>query len=242
MFEITLYANKDFLPYFKLLHKRITTKTMTPLTAIICQNQTAIMSIAVPIEKLEMVKHKVKKILAEYIVKFYKERVILEHMDLVFLNEKYQEAFLKAMLLYDMEEEIAFVMHQIVIGKKIYLDSLYWYRLRALHEKWIDFITVINQNMYEYISGESFLELLRFLITMGKRKQDKIVILFDQDGFSLQNEKRHQLKKLKDETDVLCFLIAMNPKRIAIGCMEHFTETTFQILHYLFHGQVEYLV
>lgn len=242
MFEITLYAPVEFLPYFRVLCKTVGTKNVSPTFQLNKNSNHSLLSISVSIEQYEKFQKILKLRLAENIVKYYKEKVIKEHMKLVFMDDRYEEAFLKAMLLYDIEEDISFTCTKIQIGKRVYIDSIFWFRLRELKEKWISLTNMINDNMYEYITSESFLELLRYLITMGKRKQDKVSVMYHKKGYVILDEKNNHIEYVKDETDLICMLISINPRRIRISCMEHLTESTFQVINYLFHGQIECLV
>lgn len=242
MFEIALYAPVEFLPYLKNIAKKLSKNNLELTTTIQKEGKKSTLLIATNIEEYDKMQKILKIYLAEAVVRHYKEKTIKEHMKLVFVDDRYYEAFLKAMILYDMEEDIAHVSSKMKISKHIYIDSFYWFTLRDIREKWISLINMINENMYEYITSESFLELLRYLITMGKRKQDKVSVVYHKKGFLLLDEKKNHIDYLKDETDLICMLISINPRRITISCMEHLTESSFQVIHYLFHGQIDYLV
>lgn len=242
MFEIALYAPVEFLPYYKSIAKKLATSDFQLSTTIQKSEKQSILFIATTIQEYDKMQKILKIYLSEAIVKYYKEKTIKEHMKLVFVDDRYFEAFLKAMILYEMEEDIAHVCSKLHIAKTIYIDSLYWFTLRDIREKWVSLINMINDNMYEYITSESFLELLRYLITMGKRKQDKVSVVYHKKGFLILDEKNNHIQFVLDETDLICILISINPRRISLSCMEHLTESSFQVINYLFHGQVEYLV
>ena len=85
-------------------------------------------------------------ILAEIIVKTYKSKYFFKNIKLGFLPNEHREALINALILFDIDSDIYYVLLDLKESTTIIVESFNRFRLRKLTNKWKEFVFIANLN------------------------------------------------------------------------------------------------
>ncbi len=152
-----------------------------------------------------------------FCVEFKKE--FLQH-NITFITPKnpYFNAFIKVYTYFDLELEYSICYRLIDYASTIVLESYFAFKLNALTQKWQDLCAITNNNSSAFLSSETFLSLLKFLIDNLNYKTDSVVLSVDDNCITYLDKSNNQILVGLDKCDirVVCTLIDLSPKCILL--------------------------
>ena len=179
--------------------------------------------------------------LSEIIVNIYKERFFIENIKLSFLPQNCKEMLIKALVLFDIETDIYYVLTMIEKMSSIVISSLYEFRLNGLKNRWHEFSTVTNINSSYLVNEDIYIEFLKFL-TLNINPQTKAITLKSDLSKYLIYDVNDRLItasiNMGNDMELITKLVLLAPQHINIYCGCDVNKKTFNTLYYLFNNKI----
>ena len=86
------------------------------------------------------------EVLSEFIVSTYKTKYFFENIKLTFLPKEHREALIKALVLFDIDSDIYYVLSLLERVSTLFVPSFHVFRLNKLKNKWNEFVFIANLN------------------------------------------------------------------------------------------------
>lgn len=185
------------------------------------------------------------EVLSETIVTNLKSQYLRQNIQLPFLPSEQKDAIIKALVLFDIESDIYFVLSAIEKQSTIVIPSFNAFRLRKLKPKWQEFVFITNLNGNYLLNYEVYVEFLKFLISSIQPKTNVINLKSDVSKFLFFDEKNNLVAcrvDLSDEMGLITNLVLLAPKNINIHCTSQVSNKTFKTLYYLFDKKINILM
>lgn len=243
MWEFFIETNQNDVKHLSYIEKSIKFKNVNVITAL---NNNSLSIACEEKFKLKIIE-KLKRIIAESIVLIYKEKYFLNMLNLENLSAEFKTAFVKCLILFDFEEDFFEVLNKLELNYGLVLDSFYKFKLKNLQLKWEQIASVCANNTL-FLESETFLEMLKFLISSTTPKRKSIDVYFNGSNFVLADENNNiivfneALKTNNIELELISGLITLAPKTINLHCAGMLTNNTFKIIYYIFNKKVNLLV
>ena len=190
-------------------------------------------------------KEYVLELIAEQIVNMSKTAYFDKNIGLDFLCHEHREALIKALVLFDIESDIYYVLTCIENLKTIVVDSVDTFLLPKIKNKWCEFVTIANLNSNYLLNYEVFVEFLKFLINSIQPKTAVVNVKCDVHKFLFFDDKNSLMDSkvdLCDEMGLITNLVLLAPQNINIHCINQVSNKTFKTLYYLFDKKINLLV
>ncbi len=144
------------------------------------------------------------------------------NIDLTLSNEKLFDAFVKVYTYFDCDLERKIIVRNLVLKDKLVLESFLEFRLQPLKMKWKEMCNLTNSSSNVFLKSETFVELLKFLISNLDIKCKCLVIDFN-DGCKFYEEDGNSLVALvnfeeNDEMGIITQVIELCPAKLKIIC------------------------
>lgn len=243
MWEFFIESNINDVIYLKNIEKSLKFKNVNVVTAL---NKNSL-SVACEFKDKPQILLNLKKVIAESIVLIYKQKFFESKIDLSYLNEQLKTALIKCLVLFDFEEDFYYVLDKLNLNFGLVLDSFYLFQLKKLEKKWQEIVNICSNNT-SFMESETFLELLKFLISSITPKRKSIDVYFNGENFVLCDENNniivfndaYNLNNL--ELNLISGLITLAPKTINLHCAGVLSDNTFKIIYHIFNKKVNLLV
>ena len=142
------------------------------------------------------------------------------HIVLSVSDEKLFDAFIKVYTYFDSEIERKIVLRSLFFKNKIVLESFLSFRLQPLKKKWEEMCNLTNTNSNLFLQSETFIELLKFLISNLDCKMNTVVldlssniVLYEERGNALVALLNFQAN---DDIGIITQIIELCPRKIKI--------------------------
>ena len=186
----------------------------------------------------------VLEVLAERIVSIYKSEYFFSSVKLAFLPKEHRDALIKALVLFDIDSDIYYVLSSIERNSTLIVSAFNVFRLNKLKNKWNEFVFIANLNGNYLLNYEVFIEFLKFLISSIQPKTNVVNLKSDFSKFLIfdDNNLINSKVDLTDEMGLITNLVLLAPKNINIHCARQVSDKTFKTLYYLFDKKINLLV
>lgn len=209
-----------------------------------CQNYKVL--IAVPFEFKKRVAIFLCEKLAEIILTIYKKEYILKGLKFDKPKTTIMNVFLQTLFCFDSDIDKQIILERIKLNDKFYLGSFIDFRLKFLKCKWNELINLANDNIMYVINDESFLELIKFLISNLEHRvyavnifsKENCYLLCDIEG-KVINDFLLDKNIVYDDGKLLTSLIALNPEKIILHCNNSLKDNLINNLYNLFSNRIE---
>ncbi len=171
-----------------------------------------------PVEKQQKACEEIEKCIIKVICNFYKERFLTENLRLPTHENISVTAFKKALINFDKETDIYYISKNLQLQDNLHLDSFYFFKLKALRDKWQELIALANENSDYLVSNEAFYDLLKFLIDNLEVCEDEINVFENEDGYLLQSQNEDLKSENLSKEGLVSSLIELSPKKINFFC------------------------
>ena len=178
-------------------------------------------------------------------MKTYKSKYFFKNIKLGFLPNEHREALINALIMFDIDSDIYYVLLDLKESTTIIVESFGQFRLRKLTNKWKEFVFIANLNGSTLINYDIFIEFLKLLITSIQPKANVVSLKSDLTNFLIVDDKNHLVAgsiDLKDEMGLITNLVLLAPRNINIYCVGQVSDKTFKTLYYLFDKKINLLV
>lgn len=189
----------------------------------------------------EFCKELILEILSDSIIKNYKTDYFNKNIKLPYLPAEQRDTLIKALVLFDIESDIYYVLNKIEKYNILNLNSFNFFVLSKIKQKWQEFVIITNLNGNYLLNYEVFVEFLKFLISSIQPKTNVVNLKSDLTKFLFFDDKNNLITcrvDLKDEMGLITNLVLLAPQNINIHCMDNLSDKTFKTLYYLFDKKI----
>ncbi len=202
--------------------------------------------VAVPVEKKKFVTIYLCERLAEVILTVYKKNYIKNGLNFEQPQTTNMNIFLQALYCFDSDIDKQIILERIKLKDKLYLGSFIDFRLKFLKCKWDELVTLANDNIMYLLSDDSFIELIKFLISNLDHRvyavnifsKENCYLLCDLEG-KVINDFLLDRNIVYDDGKLLTSLIALNPEKIILHCNSFLKDNLIKNLYNLFSNRIE---
>ncbi len=217
MWEITIKSNFEHQDMLTYLQTKLYQKFGDKVVLGRYTGCTPCLSIATRDESQNKVWGYLQKLLCDVFCEMFKYEFLAEHIMFVSPDNEYFQPFIKVYTYFDLELERSLAYRMLQCMPTINLESYLNFRLHSLKSKWQDLCDITNNNSTAFLSSETFLSLLKFLIENLDYKVDNVIVS-PQDNCLLyvDIETNEQVFRQLDssEMQVICTLIDLAPRKI----------------------------
>ncbi len=225
---------------------RQATKDCGGVSTIVVSNSGTKLLFAGDINTKYQLKPVIMQHLANYIILDYKYNYLVSKFKFKVTSDINMQAFIKALVVFDSEIDKDIIIQNLRPLSKVDIDSFCRFRLKILHTKWQDLINLANDNFVYLLSTDTFIELLKFIISNLDYRTKEVNIHFDKNGFKLLdvNNKPIQDTMLDytvgyNDALLITSLITLSPRRINLHYDTTITNSTINLLFQLFSDRIE---
>lgn len=204
-FKLAKYFYNAVLPYVETIKGVVTSHEYNGYISIL---------IAVPEDRSEQIKSLLLCTITEVICNDFKNDFLERTLLLPELDNTSLYAFKKALLNFDRETDKFIIKKNLSLENNLYLESFYKFRLKALHDKWEELVSLSNENKEYLISKESFIDLLKFLVDNLDICEEEISIVKEKDGYRIYSEDNLLPDDLISEDSMVSSVIDLSPQKI----------------------------
>lgn len=203
------------------------------------QDGTTSLNIACNEEYAEHISHRVADAVAELVILTYKENFYKQRISVSGLNPVFEKALIKALFLFDIDDDKETILHYLKLKRTIYLKSFFDFQLKELREKWLGIIALTQDNFYYFLNSSVFVDILKFLLSAIPHKYDEINVGFTGKEFVLLDENYHPIcfdfpDSMNSEIGLVSNLIFLSPRRVNLLCLQYLSQSTFNMLYDVF--------
>ena len=161
---------------------------------------------------------KVKNIITNYIIEIicndFKSEFLEKNLSIPDYDKIGICAYKKALLNFDKETDKYIVKKNIILDTDLYIESFYHFKLKSLQEKWKELVSLSNDNKDYFLSQESFVDLLKFLVDNLDICEDEVSVVKEEGGYRIfLGDKKFNTNLLSEES-VVSSIIDLSPQKI----------------------------
>lgn len=242
MFELSISTTTNKQHYIAELYDKLKDEIKSEYGIIVKINHSgrSYLSIAVSEKKKEYYKSKIADyivfmIIDDYKFNYYKDNLLLLKQNIV------SQSFLKAISIFDSEMDGEFIKQHLQLKGEVLVDSLYYFKLRPLQEKWQKTALIINQNQI-LCSTESMVEVLKYLTTSSENNLITASVFIEkkQIKFKKLSSCKCFKKDFNGYSNFLTELIRFNPVKINLKTTsdDDFNENIIDLLNKIFTDKI----
>ncbi len=183
---------------------------------------------------------KVKTILSNYIIEIicndFKMEYLEKHLSIPDYDKIGICAYKKALLNFDKETDKYIVKKNILFDTDLYIESFYRFKLKSLQEKWRELVSLSNDNKDYFLSQESFVDLLKFLVDNLDICEDEVSVVKEEGGYRIFLGDKKFNTNLLNEESVVSSIIDLSPQKINLYFNE--TSNAINLLEKIFKERV----
>ena len=180
------------------------------------------MSVATKKQNSKAVWDYLRKLLCDVYCTQYKASFLQQNISFLPQNSPYFNAFIKVYTYFDLELEHSIAYRLIKYMPVIFLESFFIFRLGCLKQKWQDLCDITNNNSSAFLSSDTFISLLKFLISNLDKKTDSVIVSVKDNCFTYINKQNRQvIVGIKSEMETICSLIELSPIKIVLYGTQH---------------------
>lgn len=218
-------------------------KDLTHVQTVIEQEDTYAYYLVLPLDRKMEFKPYILNYLVDNILYFYKKEYLLKNINFKVKDDIKVQSFLKALLCFDYSLDREIIFEKIKESDSVYLESLYSFGLKQLLPKWKDLVNLANDNFFYFQNENSFLQLLKFLVSNIEYKTNVVNVYFD-DKYVFYDQNNNlindYLLDFPTDTDsyLISSLICLCPQQIKL----HFNSQNISdgyLLFDLFDDRIE---
>ncbi len=245
MFELTISTTADKQFYIDDFYHKLISEIKKELGVVIKQNYhgRSHLTVAVKDAHKEYIKARMLDYVVFMITDDYKQGFFRESLHSLSTNVIY-ETFLKAITIFDAELDKEFIKQKIELSGEILVDSLYYFKLEELRNRWQRTAEVINQNQILQ-SSSSMLEVISYLTATSENKMVVTDILIGKKQIKLKHFKGSKTYKRTFDGVSKFFteIVRLNPTKINIKLLSNSgtAEDVTEILNKIFCDKI-YLI
>ena len=133
--------------------------------------------------------------------------------------------FLQTLVCFDGEADKHFIEQCLDFDDRVFVDAVVAFKLKFLKKKWEELVSLANENVMYFLSEDSLLELIKFLISNLEHRCYAVNVFSKSDCYflcDLQGKRidDFMLEKqgIYEDGSLLSTLVALNPEKIIVHC------------------------
>lgn len=227
-FELAKFVHNSLSTYIKALDGVVTSHEDNGFICVL---------IAVEDNYKEQLKTLLTNVVTEIICTKFKSEYLNNSLSLPEIDNASIFAFKKALLNFDKETDRFIIRKNLILASNLYVESFYYFKLRALQEKWKELVSLANENQEYLISKESFIDLLKFLVDNLDICEEEISIVKEEGGYRIYAEDNQSLPdNLISEEKMVSSVIDLSPQKINLYFNE--TSSAISLLERIFEERI----
>lgn len=216
MFELTISTTSDKQHYINDIYEKLKDeiKSSSGLSTKYNYGGRSYYSIAVQEKLKEYYKSKITDHIIFMIIDDYK--FIYFKQNLAFAGQNIiSQSFLKAISIFDFQIDGEFIKSELELKNEVLVDSLFYFKLRPLVEKWRKTAFIINQNQI-LNSTESMIEVLKYLTMSSENFLVTAEIMVEKKQIKFKNYSKCKCfkKTFEGYSNFLTEVVRLNPVKI----------------------------
>lgn len=238
MWEFFIVFNFEDLKYIKGLEQELNNLDFKVITAISSNSLSVACKYSLKVKLLEVL----KPLIAEIILLIYKSKFYKKINNINLITEQ-KESLIKLLTIFNFEEEKQIIVSKLRDLPSLNIPSFYNFMLKDLQDRWQQIINLLNSK--QLLNSETFLDILKLLLSFEPNNQTVIDVYFNDSKFFLIDENNNTIKlnfSGEHEIKLLVELISLNPKIINLHCVSVLSSNIFKIIYYVFNKKVNLLV
>ena len=246
MWEVSICFESPKMAEYFASKINLVIKSCKSISACITLNGQNCVLIAVPKDKEEFAREFVKQKIAECILFFYKKDYIVSKLNFEKPKTTYMNVFLQTLVCFDGEADKHFIEQCLDFDDRIFLDAVVAFKLKFLKKKWEELVSLANENVMYFLSEDSLLELIKFLMSNLEHRCYAVNVFSKSDCYflcDLQGKRidDFMLEKqgIYEDGSLLSTLVALNPEKIIVHCNKFVKDKLLRNLFSLFPNRIE---
>lgn len=246
MWEVSICFESPKMAEYFASKINLVIKSCKGISACITLNGQNCVLVAVPKDKEEFARDFVKQKIAECILFFYKKDYIVSKLNFEKPKTTYMNVFLQTLVCFDGEADKHFIEQCLDFGNRVFVDAVVAFKLKFLKKKWEELVSLANENVMYFLSEDSLLELIKFLISNLEHRcyavnvfsKSNCYFLCDLQGKRIDD---FMLEKqgIYEDGSLLSTLVALNPEKIIVHCNKFVKDKLLRNLFSLFPNRIE---
>ncbi len=246
MWEVSICFESAKMAEYFASKINLVIKSCKGISACITLNGQNCVLVAVPKDKEEFARDFVKQKIAECILFFYKKDYIVSKLNFEKPKTTYMNVFLQTLVCFDGEADKHFIEQCLDFDDRVFVDAVVAFKLKFLKKKWEELVSLANENVMYFLSEDSLLELIKFLISNLEHRCYAVNVFSKSDCYflcDLQGKRidDFMLEKqgIYEDGSLLSTLVALNPEKIIVHCNKFVKDKLLRNLFSLFPNRIE---
>ena len=246
MWEVSICFESPKMAEYFASKINLVIKSCKGISACITLNGQNCVLVAVPKDKEEFARDFVKQKIAESILFFYKKDYIVSKLNFEKPKTTYMNVFLQTLVCFDGEADKHFIEQCLDFDDRVFVDAVVAFKLKFLKKKWEELVSLANENVMYFLSEDSLLELIKFLISNLEHRCYAVNVFSKSDCYflcDLQGKRidDFMLEKqgIYEDGSLLSTLVALNPEKIIVHCNKFVKDKLLRNLFSLFPNRIE---
>lgn len=218
MFELTLCLSFERQKFISEFYKEISPSIKRDAGIIIKHNSggKSFLSLAVSDDKKEYIKSKVLDFVTWVIENDFKYNFFKERIEVKAQNNL-TEAFLRCISNFDEDFDREFISQNIEFSGEIIIESLFYFKLQCLAQRWQKTVEIINHNLITN-NNSSMIEVLKYLCAVSENNSVFVELTLSEKQIELKNFLCKKKFKMNSDGISKMFeeIIKLNPIKINI--------------------------
>lgn len=134
------------------------------------------------------------------------------------LSKTNYDLLIHTLVAFDRENEHKLLNNVIRVEDNMTLDGIFNFKLCELKERWIEICNLTRSNGAYLYDDETYIELLRFLISAVNPKVNKLTVREENGGYSLSGSLKNSVINIDAQTsaELMYYLIDLAPLELVI--------------------------
>lgn len=244
--ELCIYADADFEPYFQ--KARVQIKQCYP-TSILAHNEVNdTFLFAVEPVFVDSFTKIISSQICHYLIKKEKIRFFSKGINNLTLLGELEPIFLKLLEQFDYELDILEIEKKLRLNKQLRLNEFFIFMCNNLKKKWQVVCDMTNENNFFFSSKELTFQLLRFLLSNCKRKVEELVISKDMSFIYITNKEQKIAQfdinedKKNSGNKIVLEILKNLPNRLVMKDKKMFDKNFVGLLDLIFKNSLKQLI
>lgn len=176
------------------------------------------LSFAVKNQHSEFMKPVLAELISENIVNFYKYQFLSQNIMLNIKNRFTYKSFLQSLVVFDAQTDSEIIKKNLVLDRKINIDSFYLFQLFDLRSRWLDIAMVVNESMPIILKDKSLAQLTQYFVSATTTRVEELHIYGKGKQIWLEIDGKESDLVFDDSVtaveNIVIEAISLNPKKI----------------------------
>lgn len=230
MFEFTISCNENSV-VTNYIYAQLKSVVDGLDGIIIKQNQHKLDNVCLAVSKkhADYIKAAILDVVSDCIISLYKQQHLQNSICINIKNQVAYNAFIKALVVFDRQTDKDIIKKNLVLEKKLNIDSYYNFKLEQLKNRWNDIAAIVNESIPIMLKDKSVIDITKYFIDSTQKEIQELHLLLNKSTITIKIDNEQSdldFDTSKDYvSDVLTEIIAISPQKIVVhGDISKFAE------------------